>query len=285
MDSKPTESLTYYDFLAWLDRNRKAVLVGTVAVVAVIAAAALLIWQSKRGEILANQAIFSLPSVVTMREQSSRPTPEAYLEVARKHGKRSAGERALLLGAVLLFEQGRFAEAQAKFEQFLSEHQNSPLQSQAAIGIAASLEAEGKTDQAVAKYREVITRYPNDNVAPQARLNLARIYADKEPAQALRLYDEMIRPEGSGTFDPWSNEASDRRRRLLEEHPELAATAAPAADPFSITPLPEELSPTPPVSATPENPAPPEAAPLLLPTPVTPQAPAAPEQTPPQPPE
>jgi predicted negative regulator of RcsB-dependent stress response len=283
MDPKPNESLAFYNFLAWLDRNRKAVLIGTLAILGVVVALAVMSWKKEQDELAASHAVFTLPSVVAMRDQT-RPSPEVYLDAARKHSNTAAGERALLLGAGLLFEQGRFAEAQAKFEQFLDEQSDSPYESQAALGIAASLEGQGKTDEAIAKYREVITRYPNENVAPQAKLNLARIYAKTQPEEALRLYDELIRPPGSPGFNAWSNEASDRRRRLLQQHPELAAAATPAPTeppPFTITPVPQPV-PSDPVPGDPVQIEPIPTPPASIDAPIEP-APPVPEPAPPQP--
>jgi tetratricopeptide (TPR) repeat protein len=291
MDPKPNESLAFYNFLAWLDRNRKTVLVGALALLGLVVALAVMSWKRGQDELAASRAVFALPSVVAMRDQA-RPSPEAYLNMAREHANTAAGDRALLLGAGLLFEQGRFAEAQAKFEQFLDEKPDSPWQGQAALGIAASLEGQGRTEEAMAKYREVMTRYPNENVAPQARLNLARIHAKTQPEEALRLYDELIRPPGSPGFTAWSNEASDRRRRLLQQHPELAVTPeAPdpmAPPPFTITPVPQPVPPDPvPGDPVQIEPVPTPPASIEAPTepapPVPEPVPPVPEPAPPQP--
>jgi predicted negative regulator of RcsB-dependent stress response len=279
-ETKPTESMAFYNFLAWLDRNRKAVLLGTLIVLAVVVGAAVMSWKRGQNELAASRALFALPPVVAMRDQA-RPSPEAYLEVARQHSNTSAADRALLLGAGLLFEQGRFADAQAKFEQFLNENPDSPYQSQAALGVAASLEGQGRAEQAIARYREVITRYPNEPAAPQAKLNLARIYAANQPEEALRLYDELIRPPGTAGFNAWSNEAAERRRRLVQQHPELAAAAAPAPAsplPFTITPAPEPVPSVP----MPGEPVPVEPVPTP-PAAVEPPAQPGAEPAPPQP--
>ena len=67
--------------------------------------------------------------------------------------------------------------------------------------MAACLDAQGKHKEALAAYQDVASRFTDSPVAAQARLAAARLLeADNQPAQALKIYDELSAPTSTS---PW----------------------------------------------------------------------------------
>ena len=214
------------NLMAWLELHRKQLIAGFAAVVALIAVVYLYRHFRDEAEARANAALLELRALPGQPE--SAPKAADYLKVAEAHASTSAGPRARLLAAGAFFADNRYAEAQSEFEKVRTSVGSGPLAAQAAFGIAACLDALDKTEPAAAAYREVISSYPEDSVAGQARLALARIETDrKQPAAALRLYDELLRDRESG---PFSQQARQLREELVRKNPTLAGGAsAPAA--------------------------------------------------------
>ncbi|HEY1171979.1 MAG TPA: tetratricopeptide repeat protein [Verrucomicrobiae bacterium] len=171
--------------------------------------------------------------------KAAEPKPEDFFKVAADFAGTAAAERAILHGAVALFEADKFAEAQQKFEEFSAQYPASEAKATAELGVAASLEAQKQLDKAAEAYQRVITSYATQSEATQAKLGLASVHEQKgQAAQALKLYEEVgtVRP---GTQPGgWSNEANSRKERLLAAHPELAVTA-PAPAPVSTPAVPK----------------------------------------------
>ncbi len=159
------------------------------------------------------------------------PKPEDFFKVAADFAGTTAAEQAVLRGAVALFETEKFAEAQAKFEEFIAQHPESVVKSTAELGVASCLEALKKFDQAADAYQRVITSYPTETASTQAKLGLGSVHEQKgQPAAALKLYDEVALVRPGSAPSAWTSEATSRKERLLATHPELAVTApAPAA--------------------------------------------------------
>jgi predicted negative regulator of RcsB-dependent stress response len=227
MSSPATESTRLIEFLAWVDVNKKKLLIG--AGVVGIAIAAYAIHQSRRDqtEAEANAALLKLDTPGSGPETAPGPTAQAFLQVVTKYPGTQAGLRALLLGAAALFREDKYDDARRQFESFLREYADNPLAPMAALGVAACLDAMNKTNEALAAYQNVTSRYSGSVVAPQAKLGMARIYeARNEFDQALKIYDEVARPT---TPAAWNAEAAILRERLLFQHPELVRTNAPAA--------------------------------------------------------
>ena len=85
----------------------------------------------------------SIPRNATASQQA-----DLYLKIAADYQGTSAGQRALLQGAAMLFAAGRYADAQTQFQKFLDAYPDSFFAAQAALGVATSLDAQGKTDLA-----------------------------------------------------------------------------------------------------------------------------------------
>lgn len=219
-----TQSLSVYDVLAWLETNKKPLIVGFIIAVVLGFAIATYRYTSDRKELAASEALLKVKPTPAPDGTVTQPDPSAYLKVAEQYPNTSAGERALLLAGSTLFAQGKYQEAQAQLARFLQASPQTPFAATAAFGIAAALEAQNKTDEALSQYQNLAVRYPNSSVLDDAKLAVARIYEGKnQPELALRTYDELVKPEGMGTA---TAEAMARKTALLAKHPELAKTNA-----------------------------------------------------------
>jgi TolA-binding protein len=253
MSSQATGSTRMIEFLAWVEVNKKKLLIGAVAVAIAIAVYSIYQWHRNEAEAQANAALYKIQTPASQTEKPGGPGAQAFLEVATTHSGTSAGAQASLLAAEALFRENKFAESKTQFESFLRTYPEHPLSSTAAFGIAACFDAMDKANEVVTAYQDVVSRFAGSVVASQAKLGLARIYETKgDHAQALKIYEELARPAAASA---WGSEASARRERLLTHHPELAKTNAPA--PL----LPVALSNAPasnraPLELTPTNPAP-----------------------------
>jgi TolA-binding protein len=222
MGTEITSSARFYDFLAWLYANKKrlGLAVGILAVAGFVTA--FMIWQNGQRELMANEALSIAQSARTASRQPDAVSSEAYLKVAGDFNGTSAGARALLMGAVTLFVEGKYAEAQAQFVKFQPEYPDSPLVPEAIMGIAASLEALGRSADAAARFQEVISRFPRDHNVIQAKLALALIYENQnKPELAQKIYEELTQ---FTAYSSSSAEAGMRLEELLLKHPDLAPT-------------------------------------------------------------
>ncbi len=229
MGTEITSSARFYDFLAWLDANKKrlGLAVGILAVAGFVIA--YMIWQNSQRELEANEALSGAQSERTSSKQPDAVSSEAYLKVARDFSGTSAGGRALLMGAVALFVEGKYADAQSQFVKFQPAYPDSPLVPEAIMGIATCLEALGKSADATAKFQEVISRYPKDHNVGRAKMGLALNYENQnKPEQAQKIYTELTQ---GASYNSSSTEAGRRLEELLLKHPNLAPTNTSAFQP------------------------------------------------------
>jgi len=226
MSSDTTQTVGIYEFLAWLETNKRAVMIGFAALVVVWFAVEVYQYRSEQVEVAASDALLKLKTPVG-GDTNPPASASEYLKVAEQYPHTGAGQRALMLAAAGLFAEGKYGQAHDQFAKFLRDNPQSPFAATAAYGVATCLEAEGKQDEAMAAYQNLPVRFPGAGVLSDAKLAMARIYeAKKQPEAALRLYDEITK---AGMMDSSASEAYLRRNDLLTQHPELAKTNAPAA--------------------------------------------------------
>jgi tetratricopeptide (TPR) repeat protein len=229
MDTQPKNSADIYSLIAWANENRRRLIVAGGIVVVVGLIIAIYFWHSNYQSDSANAAL----------DRVQGNDPAQFMEVANVYPDTTAAARALLIAGQLQFEAGKYDQAQATFQRFLAEHHDYPLASQAAVGVAASLEAQGKKAEAVARYEE-ISRRPPDSSTLQAQAALARLYASLgKNEQALRQYVALIQ---QGSDNTWIGEAKLEAQNLLTQHPELRKLVSPpanAAPRDAASPLPQ----------------------------------------------
>ena len=225
-----------YDFLAWLEVNKGKVAAIALACVVIGFAIVTMRHFRKEKELEASTALLALKPTLVAQTNAPAQQPSEYLQMAENFAGTSAAERARYYAAVLLFTDGKYAEAETAFSNFLQENGGSPWASAAAYGVAAAQDAQ-KKPEALASYRNVSTAYPNSAVAEQAKLALARNYeASNQPEQALMIYNELSasRP-GDMTGEPANPEAMQRKMALLRNHPNLDTNRV-TAPPLSVAP-------------------------------------------------
>jgi predicted negative regulator of RcsB-dependent stress response len=226
MSSHATGSTRMIDFLAWVEVNKKKLVIGVAIIAVAIAAYSIYQWHRNEAEAEATAALYKIQIPASQTEKTGGPGAQAFLQIAAAHPGTSAGAQALLFGAEGLFRESKFAEAKTRFESFLRTYPDHPMAPTAAFGIAACLDAMDKTTETLTAYQDVVSRFAGSVVASQAKLGLARLYETKgDLAQALKIYDELARPTASSA---WGAEASARREQLLAHHPEWVRTNPPA---------------------------------------------------------
>ncbi len=234
MQSEQQESAWIFEAWAWAETHRLHLVVGAAGVLGLVVAGYVYFWHQGRTELEANHALLALTSADrTSSEQG--PSPETLLQVAGRYDSTQAATRARLLAAGELFAAGKYAEAQAQFEEVVARDASGLLAPMAALGVAACLDARDQTDAALAAYQNVVSRYLDDPVSGRARLAMAALHVSAgRPAEALKLYDSLLADRQAGRA---AMEASVKRETLLKQHPELATTATAPAVPPVITPV------------------------------------------------
>ena len=207
-------------FWPWFEANRQR-LIATMAVAAVI----LFVWyfistQRVQKAVYAGQAYTQLQLTIPPNS-TAQQVADAYQKIASQYPGTVAGQRAQLQAAVLLFGAGRYAEAQAIFQQFLGANNGSSLSAAAQLGVGASLEAQNQLEAAVTQYRVVVTSYGDSAEALPAKFALARaLETQGKVSEATSYYQDVARSPLAGSL------ASEAAERLA-----LMQTASAAAKP------------------------------------------------------
>lgn len=211
-----------YDLLAWVETNRMKVLGGFIVLTLIGFAIATARYMREQKELKASGELLALRATLVQNTNTAPVQASALTKVAQEFSGTAAAERARLLAATTLFSEGKYAEAEAAFKAFQNDFQNSAWRPTAAYGIATAQEAQNKPE-AVASYQNVATGFPKLAVADDAKLALARIHEQKnQPADALRLYNELLAPRaGAQPGEPPNRTATERKEALLRAHPEL----------------------------------------------------------------
>ena len=219
MEPEQTQSNFLIDLLAWIEVNKRRLIMGAVALVVAGGVIYTYSYFSGQQEVAAEEAMSAVFKAPLGNPIRSLPEPAGLLAVAERHASAPAGQRALLLAAGALFQQGKFAEAKEKFQKFSSQYPASKVIPIAAYGVAACDDAMNNLDGALAGYQAVEQKYPKDPVGTQAKLAIGVIQeAKNKPEEALKVYDQLAKVESRSL---WSSEAFSRRDLLLAKFPHL----------------------------------------------------------------
>jgi len=213
----------------WFEANKKPIAYGAVLVIVAIFVFSFYSYRQNENEIAAGQALTQ-----ALVSTGGSGLADACLKVAADYSGTPAGQRALLQGATALFTTGQYADAQTQFQKYLDTYPDGFFAPQAALGVAASLDAQGKTDLSISAYQKAISQSSNGNVVADAKFALARIAETQGKfADAEKLYVEVAR-----TF-PNSSVGSEAGRRAMElkmkSPPPAVAPAPAAAEPFTLS--------------------------------------------------
>jgi tol-pal system protein YbgF len=96
--------------------------------------------------------------------------------------------------AYTFFHQGKYAQAEARFEEFLAQSPKSELSDNAQYWIGASRYARDDFRGALAAFRRTVELYPDGNKVPDALYKMGQALEElAEPVEALAVYDELVR--------------------------------------------------------------------------------------------
>lgn len=211
----------------WILANQKRLIRAGLAVVVVALVVYAYFNHLENREIEASEA---LSKAIPARLRETPPPGElaaALLKTAADYAGTKAATHAILRAGSALYADGKYAEAQAQFEKYLSADPGSAFASQAAFGIAACLDAAGKGTEAAAKYEEVSKRYPGEGVSEESKLALANLYAaQNKPDMAYKLYEDILQTARGAS----GQEAYNRHEELAQQFPYLR-TNTPAVSP------------------------------------------------------
>jgi len=127
-----------YDLLAWLEVNKKKVAVVAAVLVVIGFAIATVRYFKQQKEEAASGALLALKPMLTQQTNVPPPQASALLKVAQDYAGTSAAERARILAATSYFTEGRYADAEKEFSQFVKDHPESPWVVEAAYGVGSS---------------------------------------------------------------------------------------------------------------------------------------------------
>ena len=200
MEAEVKQSHFFYELWAWAEDNWRRLAAGAAVITLIALVISFYFWKQGARAEAASQALSALRPTPGPDGTPVMPAPAAYAKIAADYPGTEAAARASLLAAGAFFDAAKYPEAKAEFDRCLHESPQNPLRTEAVYGQAACLEAQGKTSDAVAAFKSLVERYPTDPLAPRAKVALGRLYkAQNQPAEALRLLEEVARTEQFGT--------------------------------------------------------------------------------------
>lgn len=218
MSSEAQDSSLSFDVLTWIEEHKQQLKLGLGVVIIGVTAAIVLHSRSVTVEASASQAVVSAGS---LPPGATNAVPaETWLKLAAEHSGTAAARRSLFLGASQLMQDGKYAEAEAKFNEFLAGGGSDTFTAAAAYGKAVALESQNKLPDALSAYQNVIASFKDDAVSEMARIGKARVHEfSNQFDQALAIYDEFSK---STQQSQTARRAAELREQLLTKHPELS---------------------------------------------------------------
>jgi TolA-binding protein len=171
---------------------------------------------------------------------ASSKSAQDYQDVIIRYPNTPAGADAYLLLAEAERRQGKFADANATLQVFITKNPNHEFVSTARMAIAANLESMGKADEALSRYQQVASLYQNSFNAPLALLSQVYLLKAKNRTDEARRVCENILTQYRTSF--WAGEAAQELRLLnMGEQPPPVSPVPPL-----LGRPPAEGSPSPP---------------------------------------
>jgi predicted negative regulator of RcsB-dependent stress response len=234
MQVQDTSTAYLFKLWPWIEANTNRLIYGAVIIVATGILIAFYFWHQNQNEIAAGQALTELLTS-TPSDSDAGQLADAYLKIAANFPGTRAGGRAVMQGAAALFEAGKYLEAQAQFKKYLETHPGDVFCAQAALGVAASLDAQGKTDLAASAYQRVISGFSDLNAVNVAKFALAQIDERQgKLADAENLYEDVARSSPNGS----SGSEAALRAMELKTRLQPASTSAAQSSTFNLNTKP-----------------------------------------------
>ncbi len=162
MDSEVARSAWFYDLVAWLQLNRKRVLIGAVVALVVAVAASAMIYTQNQKEVNASEALSEIRAPMNPATPPPPGLVDAYLKIARDYAGTKAAARALLVAGGALYVEG----------------------DEAKLGLGRLYEVQNKPAQALKLYEELLRANPYGGIAQEAGIRHAEII-EKHPELAM----------------------------------------------------------------------------------------------------
>ncbi len=216
----------------WFEANKTRLMAAGGIVIVAAGVIYFYTWQQNQKQITAGQALTQL---MLSDQRSAGPGQQAslFLKIARDYPNTTAGERALLQSATLLFEAGNYADAQTQFQEFLNQYPSSFFAAQASLGLASSQDAQGKADLAAGTYQRIYNTYTEEMPVNMARFGMAQINERQgKVTDAINLYQDIMRAMPNS---PLAAEAGLRIMELKIKQPSASTVTTPAVS-FKPTP-------------------------------------------------
>lgn len=244
MNSEAPESAGLIELLTWLDVNKKKLVMGAAAFVAIGFAVSVVRYAKNQKELGASEALLELRTPLNAPTNTPPASSSAFLKIAEDFKGTSAAERAEFLAAATLHTEEKYEQARAAFEKFAGQYPSSAWVAAAQFGVGSSWEALKNPEKAMAAYKTVVDTYPNSSAVADARLAIARLHeSKKEPEMALKIYDSLT---GTNSVSARAGDASIRKEALLRQFPYLAkpkTNAAVTGTTTVVAPPPQKLEP------------------------------------------
>lgn len=222
MQTQDAPSEFLFKLWPWFEANRNRLLGGAAVVLVVVGGYSFYSWYHGERETTAGQALTQ--ALVNSSGANADHQAVTFEGLATQYSGTVAGGRARLQAAATLFGAGRYADAQAQFEKYVSANSSGSLSVIAQLGIAASLEAQNKLNEAAAAYRKVAGQSAEASAQLTAKFSLGRIAElSGKPADAVSFYQEVSHSSLAGSL------ATEAAMRAMEIKSRMAVAPKPAA--------------------------------------------------------
>jgi tetratricopeptide (TPR) repeat protein len=205
------------DKLSWAVENRNTLLYGGLALVVVllIAIGAFYYQQSReqKASVLLGDAVMTYSSPLrpagspevqgqpsfTSASDRAKAAATKLNEVVEKYGRTDSGINAQYFLGLAAEDMGDNGKAEAQFKK-VADSGNKDVAALAKRALAELYHDTGKDQQAIDLYKGLIEKPTNSVPKVQAQLALADIYGLKDPSQAKRIYDEVVKENPGGAI-------------------------------------------------------------------------------------
>lgn len=167
-------------------------------------------------------------------------TAQDYQQIIDRFAGTAASANAYLFLAESQRTQGKFADANATLQMFITKFPKHELITTAWMATAANLESLGKPDDALATYQRLAANYPASFNAPLAMLAQVHLLKDKGQIEEARRVCETVLTQYRDSMI-----ASDASRQLRSLKPKNEPVAVPPPPPAAVV-MPQQPPPPPP---------------------------------------